>query len=201
MSTNLLRALAAAAVAGSVALPSLSAQAPRTSSADRLRVKVDSIQAFAERPARAGQRTVLTQDELNAFFATDGRETLPKGVMDPEITIVGTGRVSARAIVDLDAVRGQHRPTSMLDPANMLTGKVPVTAVGVLKTSNGTGQFDLESATLSGVPVPKMLLQQVVSYYSRSPDNPSGISLDAPFPLPARIREIQVQPGQAIVIQ
>ena len=56
------------------------------------------------------------------------------------------------------------------------------------------------TTTLS-VPIPKVLLQEIVSYYSRTAENPSGIGLDAPFALPARIREIQVEPGRAVVIQ
>jgi hypothetical protein len=46
-----------------------------------------------------------------------------------------------------------------------------------------------------------MILQEIVSYYSRTAENPSGISLDDPFALPARIREIQVERGQAIIVQ
>jgi hypothetical protein len=70
-----------------------------------------------------------------------------------------------------------------------------------LTTSNGVGHFQLESASVSGVPVPKLLLQEIVSYYSRSPENTSGIGIDDPFALPARIREIQVERGQAIIVQ
>jgi hypothetical protein len=51
------------------------------------------------------------------------------------------------------------------------------------------------------VPVPKLLLQEIVSYYSRTRDKPAGIGLDDPFALPARIREIQVERGQAIIVQ
>ena len=70
-----------------------------------------------------------------------------------------------------------------------------------LRNCNGVGRFQLESASVSSIPVPKLLLQEIVSYYSRTPDNPSGISLDDPFALPARIREIQVERGQAIIVQ
>jgi hypothetical protein len=51
------------------------------------------------------------------------------------------------------------------------------------------------------VPVPKLLLQEIVAYYSKSPSKPGGISLDDQFVLPARIREIQVERGQAIIVQ
>lgn len=169
--------------------------------AEALRQKVTTINSFADRPAKRGNRTVLTENEVNAYLVYDAKDQLPKGVVNPEISILGTGRLAGRATVDLDAVRQQRRPTSMLDPANLLVGRVEITATGVLTTSNGTGRFALEGATVGGVPIPKLLLQEIVSYYSRSPQNPSGIGLDDPFPLPARIREIQVERGQAVVIQ
>jgi hypothetical protein len=76
-----------------------------------------------------------------------------------------------------------------------------VTATGILRASNGIGRFELESATVGGVPIPKWLLQEIVSHYSKSSEHPAGISLDDPFELPARIREILVQRGLAIVVQ
>jgi hypothetical protein len=71
----------------------------------------------------------------------------------------------------------------------------------VLKTSNGVGRFQLESAAVAGVPIPRAALQEIVSFYSRSPERPQGIALDDPFPLPASIREIRVDSGQAIIVQ
>jgi hypothetical protein len=78
---------------------------------------------------------------------------------------------------------------------------MPVAAAGVLKTHQGVGEFQLESADVAGVPVPKFVLQQIVSYYSRSAEQPSGINIDRTFELPANIKEIQVDRGQAIVVQ
>lgn len=196
-----LRQLLTVAFALALCATSIAAIAVTRRDAEALRQKVTTINAFADRPARRGNRTVLTENEVNAYLAFDARDQLPKGVVNPEISILGTGRLSGRATVDLDAVRQQRRPTSMLDPANLLAGKVAITATGVLTTGNGVGRFALESATVGGVPVPKLLLQEIVSYYSRSPQNPAGIGLDDPFPLPARIREIQVERGQAVVIQ
>ena len=103
--------------------------------------------------------------------------------------------------MDLDAVRKEKNPTSLFDPASYLSGRLPVTATGALRTSNGMARFELQSATVGGVPVPKIILQEIISYYSRTPDSPSGVMLDDPFQLPSRIREIQVQRGQAIIVQ
>jgi hypothetical protein len=169
--------------------------------AELLKQKVATISAHGERPTKQALRTTVTENEVNAYLVYDAREQLPAGVVDPAVTILGTGRVAGRAVVDLDAVRREKKPTSLLDPMNYLSGRLPVAAAGVLTTSNGVGHFQLESASVSGVPIPKLLLQEIVSYYSRSPENPSGIGIDDPFALPARIREIQVERGQAIIVQ
>jgi hypothetical protein len=169
--------------------------------ADLLKQKVATITAFGDRPSKQIRRTSVTESEVNAYLGYDGRSQLPVGVVDPAVSILGTGRLSGRAVVDLDAVRRAKASQSWFDPTNYLTGKLPVTATGRLQTSNGVGRFELESASVGGVPVPKLLLQEIVSHYSRSAQNPSGINLDDPFALPARIREIQVERGQAIIVQ
>ena len=80
-------------------------------------------------------------------------------------------------------------------------GRVPLNVVGILHTRDGIGRFELQSADVGGVPLPKTLLQELVSYYSRSADNPEGVSLDDTFSLPAKIRQIEVGSGQAVVVQ
>ena len=174
---------------------------PTRADAVSLRQKVADIAVFSERPSSRLNRTMLTENEVNAYLVYEVRDQLPAGVVDPAISIAGSGRVSARAIVDLDAVRKQRSSRGLLDPLSYASGRLPVTAAGVLTTANGVGRFALESATVASVPVPKALLQEVVSYYSRTRENPGGLILDDPFPLPARIREIQVESGRAIVIQ
>lgn len=166
-----------------------------------LRQKVATIQQHGALRARQERRTILTENEVNSYLAYDSPRDLPAGVVDPSITVLGPGRLSGRAVVDLDAVRKSRNPTSLLDPMSYLSGRLPITATGTLKTSLGIGRFQLESAAVGGVPVPKMILQEIVSYYSRTPENPAGIGLDDPFALPAGIREIQVDRGQAIIVQ
>jgi hypothetical protein len=190
------------------------ASGPATSKqeAESARKKLLSIAAAAEGAARAApparppaprpaRRTTLTENELNSYLAFDSAPLVPPGVADPSVTMVGSGRVSGRAVVDLDAVRKANPPTSLFDPRTLLRGQLPVTLSGTLRTHEGAAQFDLESATIGGVPVPRVLLQEIVGYYSKTPDSPSGFRLDASFQLPAGIREIQVEPGQAVVVQ
>src|SRR5262249_38076811 len=125
---------------------------------------------------------------------------LPKGVMDPEVTIAGDRRLSARAIVDLDVVR-TAKERSWLDPAAYLTGSLEVRAAGFLRTADGKGTFELESATLGALPIPKSLLQEPGAFCRSAPVFPGGLAFDKPFELPAKIREVEIQRGSATVIQ
>ena len=166
-----------------------------------LKQKVATITAQGEKPSKVARRTIVTENEVNSYLVYEAGPQIPVGVVEPSITVVSPGRLSGRAIVDLDAVRKQKAPTSLLDPMNYLMGRLAVTAVGTLKTADGVGRFELESSSVGSIPIPMILLQEIVSYYSRSPEKPSGIGLDDPFALPARIREIQVERGQAIIVQ
>jgi hypothetical protein len=174
---------------------------PTRRNADLMKQKVATINRLGERPLKERRRTTVTENEVNAYLALETIPDLPKGVVNPTVTILGGGRLAGRAVVDLDAVRKENPPKSLLDPKNLLFGRLPITATGVLTTSNGVGRFALESASVGGLPLPKLLLQEILSYYSKTPEKPDGINLDDPFALPVRIREIQVSRGQAIVVQ
>ena len=192
---------ACAAVAGSGA-PALRADASYTrAEADAMQRKIDRIAALPQGAGRRATMTPFSEREVNAYLRFQLKETIPSGITEPVITIVGDGRVSGQAVVDLDAVSKANRSTSWFDPMRLLTGRLPVTAAGMLETRDGSGRFVLESAAISGVPIPKSVLQRVVSYYSTTPEDPDGIGLDDAFALPAQIVEIRVQPGQALVVQ
>lgn len=169
--------------------------------ADSLERKLVTItQNAAFRTRQSTRATTISERELNAYLRYGSMIEMPAGVLEPSVTILGDGRVAGRAIVDLDAVR-KARERGWGDPAGYLTGRLPVQAVGVLKTQNGVGRFYLESADVSGITVPRVVLQEIVSYYTRTPQAPNGVSLDAPFELPAGIREVQVAKGTATVVQ
>ena len=150
--------------------------------------------------ARAPVAITVTEQEVNAFLRLRGQPLLPAGVIDPYVSAVGEGRLQGWATVDLDAVR-QSKERGVLDPMRMLRGRVPVTAVGVLHAQGGSARFDLESASVSGIPIPKSMLQELVTYYTRGDTYPQGVNLDAPVPLPAGIREITVHSGRAVIVQ
>ena len=151
--------------------------------------------------ARGPQRTPFTETEVNSWFAYKSGELLPTGVSDPRVTIVGDGKLRGAATVDLEAIAKRRSTGRVLDPWTYLGGRLPVTVSGVLRTQNGVGQFELEEAAVSGVPVPTSVLQDIVAYYSRTADDPEGVRLDDSFNLPAQIKQIEVGQGQAVVVQ
>jgi hypothetical protein len=187
-----------------LAAASLGAQARLSKQdADRFQAKLGRIVQFGNaaglRPSPA-RTTAVTDTEVNSYLRFLAKDQIPIGIVEPLLNAVGDGRVTGRAVVDLDAVRKQKQ-RGWLDPLTYLSGRMPVTAAGRLTTKDGKGQFQLESAEISGVTIPKAVLQELVSYYSRTPENPAGIDMDAPFELPSRIREIRVGAGTSTVVQ
>ena len=49
--------------------------------------------------------------------------------------------------------------------------------------------------------MPKLFIQELLAYYTATPEQPSGVRLDEPFDLPSAIERIDVRAGQATVIQ
>jgi hypothetical protein len=147
------------------------------------------------------RRTPISETELNSWFAYRAQPLLPAGVSNPQITIVGNGKVMGNVVVDVGAIAKQRSSGGTFDPLSYLGGRMPVSVTGVLQTNGGQGRFQLESADISGVPVPKPLLQEIVSYYSRTQEHPSGVRIDDPFALPASIQKIEVGQGQAVIVQ
>lgn len=177
---------------------------PALSKADaaRFAAKLAIIEKNAHTPRKgsAARTTTLTDVEVNSYLKFLAGSQVPVGIVEPTLHAVGNGRITGSALVDLDAVRTQKQ-RGWMDPLAYLMGRLPVTAAGVLTTQNGVGRFQLESAEISGVTIPKSLLQELLTYYSRTPEKPTGINMDEPFELPAAIREIRVGNGTAAVVQ
>jgi len=171
--------------------------------ADTFKLKVSEItRRGGVAPTATGHaRTTVTESEVNGYLAMELGNDLPEGVVSPTVTLLGQGRTTGQAVVDLDRVRQGMGATGVLNPLRYLRGRLPVVATGTIESRDGVARLQFESATVSGVRVPKVVIQQIVGYYSRSARFPSGVNLDDPFTLPARIREIQVERGQAIVVQ
>jgi hypothetical protein len=156
--------------------------------ADALRQKFLQIATNGLADSPEPRQTAVTDEEVNAYIQSLPAEELPQGLLDPQVSILPDG---------LRAASPKDSAVALLP----LSGQVPVEAIGVLRTGQGVGAFTLESLTVSGVVVPKSMLQELVAAYSRSDAAPDGLNLEAPFRLPAKIREIRTARGQAVIVQ
>jgi len=200
--SRMFRALAVSTVCAALITTVVIAQDVSRADADRMGKKVQAIVMRAVLvPAKAAPlKTTFTDRELNAYLQHHGTEQLPIGVKNARVTMLETNKLETRAVVDLDAVR-TSQPRGWLDPLGYVTGSLEVVTVGLFSGSGGKGVYRFESGTVGGVPIPRAVMQEVIAYYSRSPELPEGINLDQPFPLPAGIREVQVRRGAATVVQ
>ena len=169
--------------------------------AEAFQQKLVRIVQQGESKSDRERSTTVTEGEVNSYLTFKAGDQLPVGVTEPSVAIQSQGRLSGRAVVDLDVIRKKRSSGGWLDPTSYLTGTLPVTATGVLRTADGQGRFQLETAAVSGVPIPKAFLQEIVGFYTRTAADPDGIGIDDPFELPAEIRRIDADNGKAVIIQ
>jgi hypothetical protein len=169
--------------------------------ADAFAKKIVLVQKQAEEKASKPRSTSFTQAETNSYLKFQAGDLLPTGLTQPELTMIGQGKVSGKAVVDLDVVRKAQSSGGWFDPTSYLTGKLPVTASGRIVTGDGKGRFELETAEISGVPIPRSFVAQLVNFFTRTADNPRGSSIDDTFELPASIKRIDVDASRWTVHQ
>jgi len=182
--------MAALALMGSIAPDALTPQL-----ADAFEKKIVLVQSQAEQKSAKDRPTTFSQAETNSYLKFKAGNLLPTGLTQPLITMIGDGKVAGQAVVDLDIVRQKQSSGGWFDPTRYLTGRLPVTASGRIVTGDGKGRFELETAEVSGVPIPKSFLAQMVNYFTRTADNPRGSSIDDTFELPSNIQRIDVNAG------
>jgi hypothetical protein len=172
---------------------------PQLSAAFQEKVLAIMKNGSADKPA--ARTTPFEEIELNSYLRFGVTDLLPVGLTEPSATLVGAGRATLRGVVDLDMVRKSQGKKSWYDPTAYLTGRIPILVTGVLTTGDGVGRFNVERVEVKSVPMPKRLLQEILSYYTKSAEYPNGVNLDDQFTLPAEIKRVDVQVGRAIVYQ
>lgn len=152
-------------------------------------------------PRGAGERrVVITERAVNGFLRFQGADQLPPGLTEPELRMGAGGRLTATATVDLDSVREQQAP-GRFNPLRLLGGRLPVTAVGLVRSSGRMLTIDIESAQIGSLSVPATLVAELVQIYTRSDRYPDGIDVDEPIPLPGGIDAVHVEPRRMVVVQ
>jgi len=197
------RLTAAALVASTIGLAAAAAQELSRAEADSMSTKIMLIEEAAATPRAASAKpvhTTFTDREANAYVEYYGSTFLPSGIAKPQVAIGDNGSVTAHAVVDLDAVR-LARERSLFDPLAFLTGSVEVVAAGSVAGTDGFGIIRFQSATVGGVTVPKSVAQELLRFYTRTPERPNGFEFDKLFALPANMRSVATERGRATIVQ
>ncbi len=175
ITSNVRRGMAAALMALTLCGSNSVAVQRSKEDGDRLQRKIDEINQNASAPEPQPKSTPFSESEINSYLAFNIKDKIPKGLANPEIAIVGNGSLAGRVLVDLDEFNRNRRSQGFMDPLSYLSGQLPVTARGVLRAQNGRGRFQLGSAEIYGIALPKSLVQELVSYFSRTGEKSQGI--------------------------
>ena len=162
--------------------------------------KIRGIVAYGsevgDRPAP--RETRLSETEVSDFLESAIR--VNSGFSEVRVLLEGQGKVIAMAVVDLDQI--QRGPSvKRFDPMNFLSGRLPVTVVGALHATKGVGRVEVERVEVSGFPVPKALVMDLIVAQTRSVERPQGVEIERDFTLPYRIQAIQVHSGEVLILQ
>ena len=161
--------------------------------ADRMQQKLEAIVRFGAIPRLETQATVIEEGEVNAYMAHYLQSEIPPGIAPPTLRILGGDRLAASTTLDIDAMNASRPADNGFDPLRLLSGRLNANVSGRLVTENGSGRFQLESAELGGIPLPRAVVSQLVARYD--------VNIDDPFDLPSSIRELRIEAGKVTVLQ
>ena len=181
--------------------PARSGQPLSAADGRELEAALARILLNAATPRRGSERlVVITERAVNGFLRFQAADRLPPGLTDAELLMEADGRLTVTATVDLDAVREQQSP-GRLNPLRYLGGRLPVTAVGIVRSVRRTLTVDIESARVGSLSVPATLVAELVRIYTRSDRYPDGIDVSEPIPLPSGIDAVRIESRRTVVVQ
>jgi hypothetical protein len=139
--------------------------------------------------------TQLSEQEVNAYLAS-GRVRLPAGVQS--VRLVGTpGVIQANCRIDFDAFRASRTNSNPL--LHLFSGIHDVVVEAQASGSNYRARVQVNSVSIDGFEVPRLLLEMFVEKYV-TPRYP-GVGLDSTFALPDRIASAGVTTHGLVVAQ
>ncbi|HEX6768844.1 MAG TPA: hypothetical protein VF208_05790 [Candidatus Binatia bacterium] len=168
---------------------------------ERLKEKVDKVIANGELEPAPAQITRFTEAELNSILNSEIAAWIPDGISEPQVRLLGNDRFSLQVVVDIDEFKRRRKRQRSAGPLNFFSGKMPALVRGDLISGDGKGQFKLQSTEVNGIPLPPALALELLSTHTKTRRRPEGVDIQKPFGLPAKIRQLQINPAELVVIQ
>jgi hypothetical protein len=168
---------------------------------ERLKEKVDQVIANGELDPVPAKTTRFSEAEFNSILTSQIAEWIANGISEPQVRLLGNGRFSLRVLVDIDEFKRRRKRQQNAGPLNFFSGKMPALVRGDLITNDGKGQFKLQSTEVNGIPLPRALALELLSTHTKTRRRPEGFDIEKPFDLPAKIRQLQINPAELVVIQ
>jgi hypothetical protein len=157
--------------------------------------KLQAMDAYSAGTSHAGKSTVLTDGELNAYFA-EGGVKMPDGVSDVRIDDEA-GVTNGSAQVDFDKVTAKNRSNNML--LMIFTGVHTVRVRAEASGAKGRAHVKIEVVSLDGLEIPQAALQLFAEKYLQ-PKYPEA-DLDSVFGMPNRVDAVTVGDHQITFVQ
>ena len=175
---------------GSVALVARSTVS--TAAADSAEQKLNQI--LVDSP-NLPATTRFTEDEVNSYLYYNTQ--LPRGVSKLNVSFL-PGTVSGSAEVNFDSLTASSpadESPSML--GYLLRGSHTIASEGSLSAANGVARFELRSASIDDIPLPRPLVDFLIDSYlkRRFP----GLDIDSPFRLPPTVDSVRIGQGNVDV--
>lgn len=174
---------------------------PSSDQRQTLKEKVDDVIANGELDPVPAKSTRFSEAELNQILNGQMVNWIPSGVSEPQVRLLGNQRFTLRAIVDVDEFKRRRERQRNAGPLNFFSGKMPAVVRGDLVTGDGKGQLKLQSVEVNGIPLPRNLALELLATHSKTRRNPEGVDIEKPFDLPNKIRQLQINAGELVVIQ
>jgi hypothetical protein len=164
--------------------------------AQRVEKMLDELETRQQAKDTDKKSYTLTESDLNDYLAAKIKERPRKDVESMRVAMK-EGFFTTFLTVDLDQVevKGDSMSKSLLKA--LLHGKQTIEVDGRLKTDNGKGTYEVERASLNGMPLPPSFVNSILSAVGRQQDPPFDPM--EPFDLPYGMKSVKVTPGKALL--
>ena len=161
--------------------------------------KLEAIEKRRRDPRPRPETVLVTEGELNSYLTLSMASKMPPGITGIQVRL-DRERVSATGYVDLDRW-GQtlKSSSSSMTLLSLLGGQVPVELRARFPTAEGFGSLEWEQIRIASLPLPLRALDELVAALTRTPSQPGGFDIKAPFRLPYSARRIRLEPGRALL--